>query len=290
MIRTAVILAAGWGTRLLPATKALPKEMLPLVDKPLIQYSVEEAVASGLERIVLVTARGKGIMEDYFDKAPELESLLERRGDKHILEQVRRPTELGSISYVRQKEQLGIGHAILSARHAIGEEPFALLFPDDVIEHPVPVIKQMLEVQRKYGGNVIAVERVPRSQVQNYGIVSGKPVGDRVLQVSGLIEKPSPESAPSDLAIVGRYVLSPHIYKVLENTPPGAKGEIQVTDGLQRLLEQEPVYAYEFEGNRYDTGNILGLLKASVSLGLKHPDFATDFREFLRSLDLRGSE
>ena len=286
MVRTAVILAAGWGTRLLPATKSIPKEILPLVDKPIIQYSVEEAANAGLKRIVIVTARGKSSIEDYFDKAPELEGLLEKRGDAGILAQVRYPSEIGNISYARQKEQLGIGHAIMSARDAIGEEPFALFFPDDVIDHPVPAIKQMLDVQHKYGGSVIAVERVPREMVPSYGIVNVEPAADRVYKVAGLVEKPSIEDAPSDLGIVGRYIISPAIYAAIEKTKPGAKGEIQITDALQILLASEPIYAYEFEGSRYDTGNFFGLLKANIALGLKHPELGDRLKEYLRGLEL----
>lgn len=286
MVRTAVILAAGWGTRLLPATKSIPKEILPLVDKPIIQYSVEEAANAGLKRIVIVTARGKSSIEDYFDKAPELEGLLEKRGDAGILAQVRYPSEIGNISYARQKEQLGIGHAIMSARDAIGEEPFALFFPDDVIDHPVPAIKQMLDVQHKYGGSVIAVERVPREMAPSYGIVNVEPVADRVHKVAGLVEKPSIENAPSDLGIVGRYIISPAIYAAIEKTRPGAKGEIQITDALQILLASEPIYAYEFEGSRYDTGNFFGLLKANIALGLKHPELGDRLKEYLRGLEL----
>ncbi len=286
MIRTAVILAAGWGTRLLPATKSIPKEILPLVDKPIIQYSVEEASRAGLNRIVIVTARGKGSIEDYFDKAPELEELLEKRGDEAILAKVRYPSELGNISYARQKEQLGIGHAIISARDAIGEEAFALFFPDDVIDHPAPAIKQMLDVQHKHGGSVIAVERVPREMIPSYGIVKVEPVEKRVYKVTGLVEKPAIEEAPSDLGIVGRYILSPGIYDAIEKTPPGAKGEIQITDALQILLDKEPIYAYEFEGDRYDTGNFFGLLRANIALGLKHPELGSRLKEYLRGLEL----
>ncbi|MSQ14676.1 MAG: UTP--glucose-1-phosphate uridylyltransferase GalU [Dehalococcoidia bacterium] len=286
MIKTAVILAAGWGTRLLPATKTVPKEMLPLVDKPIIQYAAEEAIASGLKRIVVVTARGKHSIEDYFDKAPELEALLEKRGDNGILAQVRYPSEMGRVSYVRQQEQLGIGHAISSARDAIGDEPFALFFPDDVIDHPVPVTKQLLDVQHKYGGSVIAVERVSKEMIPSYGIVRVELVEERVYRVTGLVEKPSIQEAPSDLGIVGRYIISRGIFDAIDKTPPGAKGEIQITDALKILLDKEPIYAYEFEGNRYDTGNFFGLLRANIALGLKHPEFGGRLKDFLKGLDL----
>jgi len=280
-IRKAVIPAAGWGTRFLPTTKAIPKEMLPLVDKPLIQYIVEEAVASGIEHIIIVTSSGKSAMEEHFDRSVELENVLERKGEKGMLGEVRRIAGLANICYVRQKEQSGLGHAILTAREIVGDEPFAVFLPDDIFDAPVPLIMQMLEVYRHYGGSVIAVRRVAREETKRYGIIKQREIGDRVHQVLDMAEKPEPEEAPSDLAILGRYILTPQIFDALSLTPPGKGGEIQLTDGLALLLKQQAVYGYEFEGTYYDAGKPLGLLKASVALALKHPEMGAEFREYL---------
>ncbi len=288
-IRKAVVTAAGWGTRFLPATKAQPKETLPLVDKPIIQHVVEEAVNSGIHQIIIVTAGGKRAIEDHFDRNLELEHALERKGDSRLLEEVRRISDLADIYYIRQKEQLGLGHAILVTREFLDNEPFAVFLPDDIIDHEVPCMQQMLNVFSRHERSVIAVERVAPSEVEKYGIVDPVPVEDRVFRVQDLVEKPSPAEAPSNLGIVGRYILTPEIFEALEHTKPGKGGEIQLTDGLKLLLERQTAYAYEFEGVRYDAGTPLGLLKASVETALKRPDIGAEFRQYL--LDkVRASE
>jgi len=285
-VRKAVVLAAGYGTRLLPATKAQPKEALPLVDKPIIQYTVEEAAAAGLEQVIIVTSAGKRAIEDHFDRSLELEQALLAKGDHARLEEVRRISELADIVYVRQKEQRGIGDAVLTVRQVVGREPFALLFPDDVIVSDVPVTRQLIDVFEAHGGSVLALEEVPRDEVESYGIVDGEPIGEGVYRVRGLVEKPKPEEAPSNLAIVGRYVLTPEIFDALQETPPGKGGEIQITDALALLLRQQPMFAYRFQGKRYDTGRPLGLIKASVELALQRPDIGPELRRYLRGLDL----
>ena len=283
-IGKAVIPAAGWGTRFLPATKVLPKEMLPLLDKPLMQYIVEEAISCGIGQIIIVTSFGKGAMEDHFDRDFELEYILEQKGEKGLLEKVRHIADLATICYIRQKEQLGLGHAILTAKELVGDEPFAVLLPDDIFDAKVPMLKQALDVSQRYEGSVVAVRRVAREEVRRYGIIEPKQIEERVYQVLDLVEKPEPEEAPSDLAILGRYVLTPEIFKMLEVTPPGKGGEIQLTDGIRLLLQEQMVYGYEFEGQYYDAGKPLGLLKAAVALGLNHPEMGADFREYLRGL------
>ena len=285
-IRKAVITAAGWGTRFLPATKTQPKEMLPLVDKPVIQYAVEEAVASGIEQIIIVTALGKHSIENYFDRSFELEHFLRRKGDKKCLQQIQRISELVSVCYIRQKEQLGLGHAVLITENLIGNEPFALFLPDDIIESEIPAMKQMLQVYDRYGYSVIAVEAVPPSATTAYGIIAPKQIEKQVYQVLSLVEKPEPEEAPSNLGIVGRYILSPEIFGALKRTEPGKGGEIQLTDGIRLLLDQQSVFAYQFKGKRYDTGTPLGLLKASIDLALKRPEFSAQLGEYLRQLKL----
>jgi len=287
-VRRAVVLAAGYGTRLLPATKAQPKEALPLVDKPIIQYTVEEAAASGLTQVIIVTASGKRAVEDHFDRSLELEQALREKGDLERLEEIRRISDLADIVYVRQKEQLGVGHAVLTVRDIVGQEPFVLFFPDDVIISDVPVARQMLDVFEEYGASVLAVERVPASEIESYGVVEPEPVRDRVVRVRGLVEKPTPQEAPSDLGIVGRYVLTPEIFPALAATKPGKGQEIQLTDAVALLLAEQPVYAYLFEGRRYDTGRPLGFLKASVEMALRRSDIGPDFRRYLRGLDLRA--
>jgi UTP--glucose-1-phosphate uridylyltransferase len=286
-VRKAVVLAAGYGTRLLPATKAQPKEALPLVDKPIIQYTVEEAAAAGLEQVIIVTASGKRAVEDHFDRSLELEQALREKGDLERLEEMQRISDLADIVYVRQKEQRGVGHAVLTVRDVVGQEPFVLFFPDDVIIADVPVARQMLDVFEEYGASILAVERVSAADIESYGIVDPEPVRDRLVRVRGLVEKPKPEEAPSDLGIVGRYVLTPDIFTALARTEPGKGREIQLTDALALLLTEQPVYAYLFEGCRYDTGRPLGLLQASVEMALRRPDIGPDFRRYLRSLDLR---
>jgi len=285
-IRKAVVTAAGWGTRFLPATKAQPKEMLPLVDKPIIQYVIEEAVASGIKQIIIVTALGKRAIEDHFDRSFELEDILKKKGDRELLRKLQNISELADICYIRQKEQLGLGHAILVTKDLIGDEPFAIFLPDDIIEAKVPAMKQMIEVYNRYQHSVIAVEPVAKENTKAYGIIAPKQLEDRVYQVLSLVEKPEPKDAPSDLGIVGRYILTPEIFGMLEKTTPGKGGEIQLTDGLRLLLEKQPIYAYQFEGIRYDTGMPLGFLKASVEFALNRPDIGAKFREYLRQLKL----
>ena len=286
-VRKAVILAAGHGTRFLPATKAVPKEMLPLVDKPVIQYVVEETVAAGLHNVIMVTAGSKRCVEDHFDNNPELEQFLESTGKESELREVRRVTDLVDMSFVRQKERRGIAHAVLMARHVVDEEPFALFFPDDIIVSDVPAIRQVIDVHERHGGSVIAVQRLPRQEVVHYGVITPEPVEERVYRVRGIVEKPSVEDAPSELATVGRYVLTADIWPLLERTPTGANGEMQLTDTLAMLLEAgHPLFACEFEGERFDTGRPLGLLKASVALALRREDSRPALKQYLRSLSL----
>ncbi len=283
-VRKAIITAAGWGIRFLPITKAQSKEMLPLINKPLIQYCVEEAINSGIEQITVVTALGKRAIEDYFDRSFELEYVLEQKGETQLLQEIRELSDLVDICYIRQKEQLGLGHAILTARGIIGDEPFAVLLPDDIIDSKVPTLKQMMEAYEQYKTNVIAVERVSSQDTIKYGIIEAKKVSGDIYQVLSLVEKPKPAQAPSDLGIVGRYILMPQIFDILEVTPPGKNGEIQLTDALQSLLKQQAVYACEFKGVRYDTGTPLGWLEATIAFALKHPDIRQELREYLRQL------
>lgn len=289
-VRKAVLPAAGWGTRFLPATKAQPKEMLPLVDKPIIQYAVEEAVAAGVEQVVIVTSSQKRAIEDHFDTSYELERLLEEKGEIEKLRQVRHISDLAQIAYVRQKEQLGLGHAVLTAKDIIGHEPFAVLLPDDVVVGERPCIGQLIHAYQETHSSVVAVMEVAHEETGRYGVIAGERVDDartgRLYRVSRLVEKPDPSAAPSDLAIIGRYVLTPKIFEKLEQTPHGAGGEIQLTDAIEALMEEQGVYAYEFEGTRYDAGTTMGWLKASVELALGRPDTGSEFREYLRGLDL----
>ena len=283
-VRKAVITAGGWGTRFLPITRSQPKEMLPLINKPLIHYAVEEAIASGIEQLILVTALGKNAIEDYFDRSFELEYFLEQKGETKLLQKMRELSSLVDICYIRQKEQLGLGHAILKARTLVGGEPFAVILPDDIIDSKVPALKQMIDVYEQYKTNVVAVEQVSREEVNKYGIIEPKEIASRLYQVLGLVEKPEPKEAKSDLGIVGRYILMPQIFDALEITLPGKKREIQVTDALQLLLKQQLIYACEFEGVRYDTGNPLGWLEATIAYALKHPDLGPELRKYLRQL------
>jgi len=285
-VRKAVFPAAGLGTRFLPATKAQPKEMLPLVDKPTIQYVVEEAVASGLNEIIIVTGRGKRAIEDHFDGAFELEYYLQDRGKIEELAQIKTISELASVSYVRQKEPLGLGHAILCARPLVGEEPFGVFLGDDLIVSETPCMRQLIDVFERYAGPVLAVERVPRDQISRYGVIQPRPLGGKIFEVLDLVEKPAAPQAPSDLAIIGRYVLTPDLFPILAETRPDARGELQVTDGLRSLCRRRSLYAVEFEGKRYDTGDKLGFLKATVEFALARPDLADAFRAYLKSLDL----
>jgi len=283
-VRKAVIIAAGWGTRFLPVTRSQPKEMLPLVDKPIIQYAVEEAVNSGIEQVIMVTARGKQAIEDYFDRAFELEHFLEQKGDAERLRQMQELSGMVDIAYIRQKEQLGLGHAILTARNMAGGEPFAVILPDDIVDSAVPGLKRMIEVYEKYEAGVVAVERVSDEDTRKYGIIEPKQVSDGIYRVLSLVEKPEPAQAPSRLGIVGRYVLPPEIFDVLAVTPPGKGNEIQVTDALQLLLKKQSLYACELEGVRYDTGTPQGWLEANVALALKRDDIGPGLREYLRKL------
>jgi UTP--glucose-1-phosphate uridylyltransferase len=285
-VRKAVVLAAGYGTRLLPATKAQPKESLPLVDKPIIQYTVEEVAASGITQVVIVTAAGKRAVEDHFDRSLELEMALREKGDIQRLGEIQRVSDLADIVYVRQKEQRGVGHAVLQAKEVIGAEPFALLFPDDVIIADVPVTRQLIDVFEARGGSVLAVQEVPESEVESYGVIAGQEAPDGVIEVAALVEKPRPDEAPSRLAIVGRYVLTPEIFAMIERTPPGAGREIQVTDAIATLMREQPVHAWRFAGRRFDTGRPLGLLTASIEIGLRRADIGPGLREFLRTLPL----
>jgi len=287
-ITKAVYPVAGLGTRFLPVTKASPKEMLPIVDKPLIQYAVEEAIEAGIKHMIFVTGRGKRAIEDHFDKAYELEAELQAHGKVKLVKQIRGTLEDGvTYAYIRQREALGLGHAVLCARHLLGDEPFAVILADDLIDAKTPVLKQMMQVHAKQGGSVIAVQNVDRKDTSSYGIVSSEPVGPRLSRMSAIVEKPKPEEAPSTLGVVGRYVLSPRIFHFLENLRPGAGREIQLTDAIGRLLREEAVHAYEFEGRRYDCGSKLGYLQATVDYALKHPEVAEGFREYLATVDAR---
>jgi UTP--glucose-1-phosphate uridylyltransferase len=288
-VRKAVLPAAGLGTRFLPATKAQPKEMLPVVDKPLIQYAVEECVASGIENIIIVTGRGKNAIEDHFDVSPELEQFLEGRGRKDLAESVRYISQLVTFSYTRQKEPLGLGHAVLAARDMVGDEPFAVLLGDVIMTGPRPVTRQLAEIYEATGLGAIAVTAVPREQIPLYGIVDAapEPAGDKSrLRVRDLVEKPSPDEAPSNLAVTGRYVLPPEIFSYLEQTKPGRGGEIQLTDALRQLARERGLWAWVFEGRVYDAGDKLGFLEATVELALENPELGPAFRAYLRSLRL----
>lgn len=287
-VRKAVFPVAGLGTRFLPATKAQPKEMLPLVDKPIIQYGVEEAVASGVDNIILVTGRGKNAIEDHFDVNVELETFLEARGKTDLLSEIRKISSLIKVAYVRQGEPLGLGHAVLVTKELIGDEPFAVVLADDVIDANPPALKQLIEVFTELDGPVVAVEWVPRTQVASYGVIGAEPVRRGIYRVRELVEKPAPAEAPSDLAIIGRYILTPDIFAELERTPLDGSGEIQLTNGLRRLLGRRPIYACEVAGVRHDTGNKLGFLRAVVYFALRRPDLAEPFREYLRSLPLES--
>lgn len=286
-IRKAVFPAAGLGTRFLPATKAQPKEMLPLVDKPIIQYGVEEAVASGIGNIILVTGRGKNAIEDHFDVAVELETFLESRGKREQLDEIRRITSMFQVAYVRQGEPLGLGHAVLVAAPLVGQEPFAVVLADDVIDAEPPALKQMIDVFRQQHAPVLCVERVPMDDISSYGVIAGDEVSPGVYRITDLVEKPPKDEAPSDLAIIGRYILTPDIFKELEKIGNDRTGEIQLTNGLKALLKRRPIYACQVDGVRHDTGNKIGYLKAMVYFALKRPDLARPFREYLASLSLR---
>ena len=289
IVRKAVFPAAGLGTRFLPATKAQPKEMLPLVDKPIIQYGVEEALAAGVDNIILVTGRGKNAIEDHFDVSVELETFLEARGKREQLDEVRKISSLINFAYVRQGEPLGLGHAVLVTRELVGNEPFAVILGDDVIDADPPAIKQLIDVFARVNGPVIAVERVPREDISSYGVIAIEPstdLGPGVYKVRDLVEKPPREEAPSDLAIIGRYILTPDIFPALAATKSDKTGEIQLTNGLRELLKSRPIYACEVKGVRHDTGNKLGFLKAVVYFALRRPDIAEKFSAYLAGLDV----
>ena len=288
-IRKAVFPVAGLGTRFLPATKAQPKEMLPLVDKPIIQYGVEEAVLSGISNIILVTGRGKNAIEDHFDVSVELETFLESRGKTALLAEIKKISNLINFAYVRQGEPLGLGHAVLVARELVGNEPFAVVLGDDVIDADPPALRQMMDVFEGVDGPVLAVERVPRSDISSYGVIAvdrSASLGPGIFKVRDLVEKPLQSEAPSDLAIIGRYILTPAIFDHVRKTEKDQRGEIQLTNALQSLLSDTPVYAFEFDGVRHDCGNKLGFLMATVEYALARPDLGRAFRRYLRSLDL----
>ncbi|MFT9495337.1 UTP--glucose-1-phosphate uridylyltransferase GalU [Anaerosolibacter sp.] len=287
-VRKAIIPAAGLGTRFLPATKAQPKEMLPIVDKPTLQYIIEEAVASGIEEILIITGRNKKSIEDHFDKSVELELELESKGKTHLLEEVRHITDMAHIHYIRQKEPKGLGHAIYCAKSFIGNEPFAVLLGDDIVDAEKPCLKQMIEAYNEYKTTILGVQEVAKEDVSKYGIVQGKHIEDRVYKVKDLVEKPSIEEAPSNVAILGRYIITPKIFEILENTRPGKGGEIQLTDALRILTQQEAMYAYNFEGKRYDVGDKLGFLQATIEFALKRDDLRDDFRIYLFKLMKNG--
>ena len=284
-IRKAIFPVAGMGTRFLPVTKASPKEMLPIVDKPLIQYAVEEAIAAGITEMIFVTGRNKRAIEDHFDKAYELEAELEARGKTRTLEQLRTilPANITCV-YTRQAEALGLGHAVLCAASVVGDEPFAVILADDLIDAKPAALKQMVDLYEQHASSVLGVENVPRENTGAYGIVKSQPLTERVQRLTGIIEKPQPEQAPSTLAVVGRYILTPRIFRLLEQLKPGAGGEIQLTDGIAALLEYEAIFTYEFEGIRYDCGSKLGYLQATMGYAAKHPEVGAAFRDYLASL------
>ena len=287
-IRKAVFPAAGLGTRFLPATKAQPKEMLPIVDKPTIQYVVEEAVASGIQDIIIVTGRGKNAIEDHFDRSIELEMMLSKKGRSDLLEVVRRVSELIRVCYVRQKEPLGLGHAVLAAKDLVGNEPFAVLLGDDILTDTTPALQQMIAVYERHRCSVMCVQRVPKEEVSRYGVIKGRRLEDHLYHIMDMVEKPEARQAPSDLAIIGRYILTPDIFPILETTVPDRTGEIQLTNALKGLLrtKRQMMYALEFQGRWHDAGTILGFLKTTVEFALQRPDVAPGFKEFLRRLDL----
>jgi UTP--glucose-1-phosphate uridylyltransferase len=287
-VRKAVLPAAGFGTRFLPASKAVPKEMMPLVDRPIIQYAVEEAAASGIEQIIIVISAGRNAIEEHFDADPTLERWLEERGDIELLRQIRRITEMGTIAFVHQKEQLGLGHAVLMAKELVGDEPFAVLLSDDVMRNPngPPVTRQLIDIYQQHRGSVIAAQRVPPEEAGRYGIIAPRHEEGRLVEIEDVVEKPSVAEAPSDLAVLGRYVLTPKIFDLLETTPRGSGGEIQLTDAIRELSQEQAVFAYQFEGQRHDAGTRLGWLKANIAMALDS-EAADEVRAYIRGLDLR---
>ncbi len=286
-VRKAVFPAAGMGTRFLPATKSQPKEMLPLVDKPVIQYVVEEALSSGVDDIIIVTGRGKNAIEDHFDISFELEQFLKEKGKKKELEEIKRISHMTHVSYVRQKEARGLGHAVLVAKDLVGDEPFAVMLGDDIVESAVPCLKQLINAYKEHKCSIIAVEKIERKRSKAYGIIDCAKIGSREYEIKDLVEKPAPSEAPSNLAIIGRYILTPTIFRHLEQTKLDRRGELQLTNGLKGLLKKERIVALEFEGKRYDAGDKLEFLKATVEFALKRKDLGKDFRSYLRSLKLK---
>lgn len=285
-IKKAIIPAAGLGTRFLPATKSIPKEMLPIVDKPTIQYIVEEVIGSGIEDVLIITGRNKGSIEEHFDRAVELEDNLQQTNKEELLEEIRKISQMINIHTVRQKNPLGLGHAVYCAKSFVGNEPFAVLLGDDIVDSQKPCLKQMMEMYEEYNSTILGVQQVALKDVSKYGIVSGQKINDRVYSVSDLVEKPDEENAPSDIAILGRYIITPKIFEILENTGRGVGGEIQLTDGLKKLCETEKVYAYIFEGRRYDVGSKIGFLEATVDFALKRDDLRDSFRSYLKGINL----
>ena len=282
-VRKAVIPAAGLGTRLLPVSKVVPKELLPIVDRPLLHYIVEEALDAGITQIIIVTSKGKKSIADYFDPAPHLENMLKERGEFFSAAAMRRVRTEAEFTFVRQNEQLGLGHAIYTARHAVGDEPFAVLLPDDIIDAPTPVTGQLLATAQRYSASVVAVEEVLPEHISDYGVIKSVDVTEGVYRVLGLVEKPSVEDAPSNLGIVGRYILTPEVFEAVSRVTTGVKGEFQLTDGIALLMAKQKVYAQRFQGLRHDAGNPLGLIKASVSLALKRPELGPALKEWLQA-------
>lgn len=287
-VRKAIIPAAGLGTRFLPATKAQPKEMLPIVDKPTIQYIVEEAIESGITEIIIVTGRGKRAIEDHFDKSYELEHELQKKGDLDLLNIVKDISNLVNIHYIRQKEPLGLGHAIYCAKTFIGDEPFAVLLGDDIVDSEVPCLKQLIEVYDKYESTIVGVQHVPFEEVSKYGIVDCQKVGEREYKVTDMVEKPEKNKAPSNIAILGRYIITPNIFNILEKTTPGKGGEIQLTDALKMMIADKSIYAYDFIGKRYDVGNKIGFLQATVEFALKRDELKEEFMTYLKEIVTKG--
>ncbi len=285
-VKKAVIPAAGFGTRFLPATKVVPKELLPIVDKPTIQYIMEEVAAAGIEEVILITGREKGSIEDHFDTSSELENHLKKKNRKDLLRMVQNISEMVTLVSVRQKEPLGLGHAILCAKKVVGHEPFAVLLGDDLIDAKIPCIRQMIDVYQKMEGALLAIQKVPKTETHLYGIIKGKRVSDRIYRIEEMVEKPKQGTAPSNLAIIGRYILPPQIFGILERVSPDPNGEIQLTDGLRGLSQGIPIFGYEFFGDRYDAGDKLGYLQANISFGLKHPELGPKLKRFLKNMQL----
>ncbi len=283
-VRKAVVPAAGWGTRFLPITKSIPKEILPLVDKPIIQYAVEECAACGIELIIIITSQGKAAIEDYFDRSVGLEHILEQRGKEDLLAKISHLADLPNICFVHQKELLGLGHAVLSTKDVVGKEPFVVILPDDLFEQRELVLKKMLKIFDEYQGSVVALKRVEPDEIARYGIIKPKKVAKNVYQVMDMVEKPEPSKAPSNLAIMGRYVLTPEVFQELQSTNFGVGGEIQVTDGLKRLLQRQAIFGYEIEGDYYDAGTIPGWIKATIAMALKHPEIGPELKDYLSHL------